>query len=225
MNTGQLQHWRGDFGRAYTDRNSLTPTALDALYRKNFGVARSELNRRFLADIPRESRILEVGCNEGNQLCALREMGFAQLYGIEVQEYALRRARNRSEFARLALATAFEIPFPDGFFDVVFTSGVLIHIAPPDLPKALHEIHRCAGGFIWGLEYYSPQPMEVTYRGHQSLLWKADYASVYLNLFDDLDPVVVEQIPYLEDANVDCMFLLSRKRPATTLSGQSAQGA
>ncbi len=209
MNTGQLQHWRGDFGRAYTDRNSLTPTALDALYRKNFGVARSELNRRFLADIPRESRILEVGCNEGNQLCALREMGFAQLYGIEVQEYALRRARNRSEFARLALATAFEIPFPDGFFDVVFTSGVLI----------------CAGGFIWGLEYYSPQPMEVTYRGHQSLLWKADYASLYLNLFDDLDPVYVEQIPYLEDANVDCMFLLSRKRPAATLSGQSVQGA
>jgi len=67
--------------------------------------------------------------------------------------------------------------------------------------------------------------MEVTYRGHQSLLWKADYASLYLNLFDDLDPVYVEQIPYLEDANVDCMFLLSRKRPATTLSGQSVQGA
>ena len=51
----------------------------------------------------------------------------------------MRRARNRSEFARLALATAFEIPFPDGFFDVIFTSGVLIHIAPPDLPKALYE--------------------------------------------------------------------------------------
>jgi len=66
--------------------------------------------------------------------------------------------------------------------------------------------------------------MEVTYRGHQSLLWKADYASLYLNLFDDLDPVYVEQIPYLEDANVDCMFLLSRKRPATTLSGQRVQG-
>ena len=225
MNTGQLQHWRGEFGRAYTDRNSLSPIGLDALYRKNFGVARSELNRRFLADIPRDSRILEVGCNEGNQLCALREMGFERLYGIEVQEYALRKARNRLENAQLALATAFEIPFPDGFFDVVFTSGVLIHIAPPDLPKALHEIHRCAGGFIWGLEYYSPQPMEVTYRGHQSLLWKADYARLYLNLFADLDAVCVEQIPYLEDANVDCMFLLSRKRLASTRSGPGAQGA
>jgi pseudaminic acid biosynthesis-associated methylase len=221
MITSQLQHWRGEFGRAYTDRNSLSPTALDALYRKNFGVARSELNRRFLASIPRDARILEIGCNEGNQLCALREMGFHRLYGIEIQEYALRRARNRLDNGRLALATAFEIPFPDGFFDLVFTSGVLIHIAPPDLPKALREIHRCAGTYIWGLEYYSPQPMEVNYRGHQSLLWKADYAGLYLNSFADLEPVRREQIPYLGDSNVDCMFLLSKKKTAATPSGST----
>jgi pseudaminic acid biosynthesis-associated methylase len=221
MITSQLQHWRGEFGRAYTDRNSLSPAALDALYRKNFGVARSELNQRFLASIPRDARILEVGCNEGNQLCALLEMGFHHLYGIEVQEYALRRARNRLDNGRLALATAFEIPFPDGFFDLVFTSGVLIHIAPPDLPKALREIHRCAGAYIWGLEYYSPHPVEVNYRGHQSLLWKADYAGLYLNLFGDLDPVRREQIPYLEDSNVDCMFLLSKKKTAAGPSGLS----
>lgn len=222
MKTAQLEQWKGEFGRAYTDRNSLTPEALDALYRKNFGVARSELNRRFLAHIPRSARILEVGCNEGNQLCALREMGFQNLYGIEIQDYALRRARNRLEDAHLALATAFEIPYPDGFFDLVFTSGVLIHIAPADLPKALREIHRCAGGFIWGLEYYSPQQMEVTYRGHQSLLWKGDYARLYLNLFDDLDLARSEQIPYLQDGNVDSMFLLSRKRSSSALSGRDS---
>jgi len=220
MNTVQSERWRNDFGRAYTDRNSLTPEALDALYRKNYGVARRELNQRFLADLPRSARILEVGCNEGNQLCALWEMGFRHLYGIEIQDYALRKARTRLEAAQLVLANAFEIPYPDGFFDVVFTSGVLMHIAPTDLPKALREIHRCAGRFIWGFEYYSPQRMEVRYRGHQSLLWKADYASLYLDLFDDLDAVRVEQIPYLEDANVDSMFLLSRKRAPSMLSGR-----
>ena len=225
MKTVQLEHWRSDFGRAYTDRNSLTPDALGALYLKNYGIARSELNQRFLADIPRGARILEVGCNEGNQLCVLQEMGFRHLYGIEIQDYALRKARTRLGNARLALASAFEIPYPDGFFDVVFTSGVLIHIAPADLPKALREIHRCAGGFIWGFEYYSPQPVEVRYRGHQSLLWKADYARLYLDLFEDLDPVRVEQIPYLEDANVDSMFLLSRKRALSAVSGQPGQEA
>jgi pseudaminic acid biosynthesis-associated methylase len=219
MKTAQLEHWRSDFGRAYTDRNSLAPGALDALYVKNYGVGRGELNQRFLAHIPRSARILEVGCNEGNQLCALREMGFDQLYGIEIQDYALRKARARLQNAQLALASAFEIPYPDGFFDLVFTSGVLIHIAPPDLPKALGEIHRCSRKFIWGFEYYSPQPMEVAYRGHQSLLWKADFARLYLDLFDDLDPVRVERIPYLEDANVDLMFLLSRKPAEIAPSG------
>ena len=212
MKTAQAEQWRGDFGRAYTDRNSLTPQDLDALYRKNYGTGRTELNQRFLADVPRNARILEVGCNEGNQLCALREMGFEHLYGIEIQDYALRKARSRLQNAQLALATAFEIPYPDGFFDLVFTSGVLIHIAPADLPKALREIHRCSRKFIWGFEYYSPQPTEVRYRGHQSLLWKADYAGLYLDLFDDLDPVRMERIPYLGDTNVDSMFLLSRRQ-------------
>lgn len=225
MRTSQLQHWRSDFGREYTDRNSLTVEALDALYRKNYGVARTELNQRFLADLPRSARILEVGCNEGNQLCALREMGFQNLYGIEIQDYALRKARTRLPDAQLALATAFEIPYPDGFFDLVFTSGVLIHIAPADLPKALREIHRCTGRFIWGFEYYSPQTMEVRYRGHQSLLWKADYARLYLNLFEDLDPVREQHIAYLGDANVDSMFLLSRKTGPATVSGEGFKGA
>jgi pseudaminic acid biosynthesis-associated methylase len=222
VKTAQLEHWRSDFGRAYTDRNSLTPDALDALYRRNYGIGRRELNQRFLAKVPRDARILEVGCNEGNQLCALREMGFRNLYGIEIQDYALRKARARLEDAQLALATAFEIPYPDGFFDLVFTSGVLIHVAPADLPKALREIHRCAGGFIWGLEYYSPRPMEVTYRGHERLLWKMDYARLYLELFDDLEPVRVEQLPYLEGTNVDSMFLLSRRQEPSQTSGRKA---
>jgi pseudaminic acid biosynthesis-associated methylase len=222
MKTAQLEHWRSDFGRAYTDRNSLTPDALDALYRRNYGIGRSELNQRFLADIPRNARILEVGCNEGNQLCALREMGFQNLYGIEIQDYALRKARARLEDAQLALATAFEIPYPDGFFDLVFTSGVLIHIAPADLSKALREIHRCAGGYIWGLEYYSPQPREVPYRGHEKLLWKMDYARFYLDLFNDLELVGEERLPYLEDANVDSMFLLARRQDPSQTSGRKA---
>jgi pseudaminic acid biosynthesis-associated methylase len=219
MKTAQLEHWRSDFGRAYTDRNSLPPDALDVLYRKNYGIGRRELNQCFLGNIPRDARILEVGCNEGNQLCALQEMGFHNFYGIEIQDYALRKARLRVKNAQLVLATAFEIPYPDGFFDLVFTSGVLIHIAPVDLPKALREIHRCTSKFIWGLEYYSPQPMEVRYRGHEKLLWKMDYARQYLDLFDDLDLVRVEQLPYLEDANIDSMFILSRKRDPGQISG------
>jgi pseudaminic acid biosynthesis-associated methylase len=211
MKTAQIENWESDFGRKYTDRNSLTPEGLDALYQKNYGITRREINDRFLVDIPRDARVLEVGCNEGNQLCMLHDMGFHHLHGIEIQEYALRKARTRLEAAELVKATAFEIPYPDGFFDVVFTSGVLIHIAPDDLPVATAEIYRCAKRWIWGFEYYAPQMTEVVYRGHNSLLWKTDYVRRYLEQFADLELVREERLRYLENENVDTAFLLRRK--------------
>src|ERR1700677_4889418 len=78
--TAQMTEWSGDFGRAYTDRNTLSPDEMDALWRRNFGKTRSELNKRFLGEMDRSIRILEVGCNVGNQLLSLQQMGFRNLY-------------------------------------------------------------------------------------------------------------------------------------------------
>jgi pseudaminic acid biosynthesis-associated methylase len=211
VKTPQIERWVSDFGRDYTDRSSLTPEGLNALYQKNYGVTRTQLNEQFLADVPRDARILEVGCNTGNQLHLLQQMGFRELFGIEIQPYALERAQTRLEGVQLLEAGAFDIPHPDGYFDLVFTSGVLIHVSPDDLPLAMAEIHRCSSSYIWGLEYYSPETTEVNYRGHQSLLWKTDYASLYLKQFEDLELQKLEYLAYLEGTNVDCVFLLKKR--------------
>jgi pseudaminic acid biosynthesis-associated methylase len=211
MKTSQIEKWMGDFGRQYTDRNVFNPEALDALFRRNYGVTKRQLNERFLSAVPAAASILKVGCNVGNQLLHLQQMGFRNLYGIEIQPYALHHACSRLKNVHLARANSFDIPFPDAYFDLVFTSGVLIHISPGDLSTALGEIHRCTNSYIWGLDYYSPQPKEVNYRGHEGLLWKMDYASMYLKHFVDLDLVQAEELPYLEGLNVDCMFLLRKQ--------------
>jgi pseudaminic acid biosynthesis-associated methylase len=208
--TEQVRTWTGGFGREYTDRNAYSPAELDELYRRNYGVTRTEINQRFLDGIPRDARILEVGCNMGNQLLLLQQMGFKQLYGIEIQSYALDRAKERIPDAVLRQASAAAIPFEDRFFDLVFTSGVLIHIAPADLPSALAEIHRCTKQWIWGFEYYAPETTEVTYRGHKSLLWKTDYSRMHLEKFRDLELVREERLRYLGNENVDTAFLLRR---------------
>jgi pseudaminic acid biosynthesis-associated methylase len=210
--TEQVRTWTGEFGREYTDRNAYAPAELDELCRKNYGITRTEINQHFLEGIPRHARILEVGCNMGNQLLLLREMGFVNLHGIEIQGYALQGAKQRFPDAELKQASALAIPYPDRFFDLVFTSGVLIHIAPVDLAKALEEIHRCAGQWIWGFEYFAPKTTEVAYRGHKSLLWKADYAQLYLRQFEDLELVREERFHYLDNENVDTGFLLRRKK-------------
>jgi len=209
--TDQTREWTGSFGKEYTERNTFTPAELDALYDRNYGITRRALNLRFLGGISKRARILEVGCNVGNQLLVLQEMGFTNLFGIEIQSYALERARSRVPDAKFTQASVLAIPYPDQNFDLVFTSGVLIHIAPPNVPVALAEIHRCAKTWVWGSEYYAPRMTEVSYRGHNSLLWKTDYAQLYVERFPDLELASEQRLRYLENGNVDTMFLLRRR--------------
>jgi pseudaminic acid biosynthesis-associated methylase len=209
--TAQTQIWSGEFGRAYTDRNALTVEQLDELWLMNYGVTRSEINRSFLAGVATESSILEVGCNVGNQLVLLNEQGYTHLSGVEIQPYALEIAQVRLPGASFRQGSALTLPFPDNSFDLVFTSGVLIHIAPDDLAQVMGEIYRCTRTYIWGAEYFSPQAQSVIYRGHDRLLWKMDYARLYLKLFDDLELVRERRLPYLANANVDSIFLLKKR--------------
>jgi len=208
--TPQLGAWCGEFGREYTMRSCLTPEQVDALWRKNYGVSRTQLNRRFLGSIATDARILEVGCNIGNQLSLLQRLGYSHLYGVDVQDYALEIAGSRLKNVNFAQASSFSLPYEDKYFDLVFTSGVLIHVSPNDLPAALDEIHRCAKGCIWGSEYHASGVTKINYRGHGELLWKMDYAREYLARFADLELVLEQRLPYLENQNVDRMFLLRK---------------
>src|SRR5438128_11648010 len=104
--TAQIREWTSDFGREYTDRNTFTPLELDGLYQRNYAVTRIELNRRFLEGVPKDTQILEIGCNMGNQLLLLQEMGITNLQAIEIQSYALEQAKNRPAYASFDQASA-----------------------------------------------------------------------------------------------------------------------
>jgi len=208
--TTQTEAWSGDFGDSYTSRNPRTADGMDALYRKNFGLTRSELNREFIGGMDRASRILEVGTNTGAQLQLLHNMGFRKLYGIDVQAHALEKARQLAPGVELTPAEASDIPFGDDFFDVVFTSGVLIHISPENIARAIREIHRCSGRYIWGYEYFSADYTPIRYRGRDGLMWKANFPKLYLDEFADLKLVKERKIRYRDSDNRDIMFLLEK---------------
>ena len=210
--TEQMKNWAGQFGREYTDRNTLSLDEMEALYKRNYGQTRTELNGQFLREIDRSIRILEVGSNIGNQLLCLQRMGFYNLYGIELQSYAVELSKSKTKRINIIEGSAFDIPYKDSYFDLVFTSGVLIHISPSDISMAMREIHRCTRKFIWGFEYYAAEYTEVTYRGHGNLLWKADFVRLYLDQFKDLELVKEERLNYLENDNMDTMFLLRKRK-------------
>ena len=163
-----------------------TPSRLDDLYRKNYGLTRTEINANFLADIPKEASFLEVGCNTGNQLLMLNRMGWSNLSAVELQPYAAEIASQRLSESLVKLGSALAVPFADSAFDVVFTSGVLIHIAPKIFLARWTKSIAPAGDTFGSSEYYAPEVTEVTYRSHRSLLWKMDFGRRYLERFDDL---------------------------------------
>ena len=173
METSQLALWRSEFGRSYTDRNDREKPE------------RVESWRRILEGIS-PSRALEVGCNVGWNLEYLHRLAVPELYGIEPQPYAVERARWRGPAFGVLQGTAFDLPFKDGYFDLAFTSGVLIHIAPESIGNALDEMHRVSRRWIVAIEYDAPTEQEIKYRGHEAALWKRDHGAIWQSRYPQL---------------------------------------
>ena len=213
QHTEQESFWAGDFGREYTDRNSRHLAEWNEFYRRTWGHTKLDMNQQFLGELPRDSRVLEVGCNTGMQLRGLQEAGFGSLYGVELQAYAVEKAKEYTQGINIMQGSGFDLPFRDEFFDLVCTNGVLIHIAPADLPRLMAEMVRCSRRYIWGWEYYAPTTTAIPYRGNEGFLWKADFAQLFLANFPELRLVKQELYPYVaaaEQGNTDVMYLLEK---------------
>ena len=206
VKTKQEEFWEGEFGDEYTSRNVGN---WDEFYKRQWGVTRTDLNEEFLAVLKKDASILEVGCNRANQLKILYEQGYENLWGIEINKKALQLAKSDRRF-NLVEGSGFDIPFKDEFFDLVFTSGVLIHISPKNLLKIIDEIYRVSKRYIWGFEYFAEECEEIEYRGHKKRLWKNNFLGLFQERHPDLKVVRQKKIKYLENDNVDMMFLLER---------------
>ncbi len=175
VTTRQERVWAGEFGDSYVDRNR----RLEQLAAK----------RRLFATILARTRgvksVLELGANVGLNLIAIRELlPGARLAGVEINEKAYRELAHLAD-VEAHLASLFDFA-PDHPFDLAFTAGVLIHVAPERLEEAYRRLHAASRRYVLVIEYYNPSPMEVPYRGERGLLFKRDFAGEMMDAFDDL---------------------------------------
>lgn len=206
--TEQTEFWKGSFGNQYTDRNKVD---LNSTYMSYFGVTRTDLNKEVLQTIDTTNlTILEAGCNRGLQLKLLREQGFNNLWGIDINLKALNSAKDNKQ-NNIVEGSILDIPYKDNFFDLVFTSGVLIHIHPSEIKNAIAELYRTTKKYIWCFEYYSDNYENIPYRGYENKMWKANFLQLFIEQYPDLKIIKKRKLNYLENPlKYDMMFLLMK---------------
>lgn len=171
----QEAFWAGTFGDEYIKRNEEDRWL-------SLNVA---LFARILPATRDVESVLELGANIGLNLRAIRLLKPAvRLAAVEINGVAIER------LAALGLDQIHHgslLSFrPDEVYDLVFTKGVLIHVAPDDLPTAYDALYRSSRRYVMVMEYYNPSPVELSYRGHDGRLFKRDFAGELLDRFPDL---------------------------------------
>jgi pseudaminic acid biosynthesis-associated methylase len=166
--------WSGEFGDDYVERNR----------------AASEGRRPFWEHVLGKIEVasaLEIGCNVGGNLRWLAELlGADNVAGVDVNERALEVVRSEVPGVDVRVASARELPFADDSFDLVFTTGVLIHQSPDELPRVMDEIVRASRRYVLCGEYRADELEEVPYRGQRGALYKQDYGALYQERFPQL---------------------------------------
>lgn len=88
-------------------------------------------------------RVLDIGCGDGVLTWKLHQAG-AQAYGADFSDIAIQYARQQHAYhksdAEFYVASCYDLPFPDGYFDAVISSEVIEHVQEPQ--KLLNEANR-----------------------------------------------------------------------------------
>ena len=174
----QEEFWAGEFGDEYIERNSD-----DAIYTANVAFFAGILRRA-----GRVRSVVELGANIGMNIRALRcLLPAARMAAVELNSKACARLR---QIDGLTVHEQSILDFaPTETVDLAFTKGVLIHIDPTQLRRTYDRLYHSSHRLILVAEYYSPTPVDVTYRGNEGYLCKRDFAGEMLDLFGDLQLV------------------------------------
>lgn len=182
MPTHQIDLWRSGFGDDYAERNNnlITEDGMRRLMRDWGRILHHAVS-------PRPASALEVGCNIGRNLLALRHY-VETLHAVEPNAKAVETARSQSALTGVDIREGhgLALPYEDASIDLVFTSGVLIHVAPDDLGTVIDEIVRVARNYVLCIEYFSHEPVEVPYHGRAGALFKRDFGRFYIERHPNL---------------------------------------
>jgi ubiquinone/menaquinone biosynthesis C-methylase UbiE len=102
-------------------------------------------SNRFYATLARRygargARLLEIGSGLGHLVAQLEDT--FETYGLDLNHWAVNKSKTIVRKSALQTASAQELPFADGVFNVVIIKHIVEHLPQPE--KAINEINRIA---------------------------------------------------------------------------------
>jgi len=169
--TDQEEFWAGDFGEEYILRNQG-----DRLLASNLAFFSKALGRT--ADV---KNAIEFGANIGMNVKALQllfpEM---EVSAIEINAQAAKQLESILPHENVYNTSILDFS-PKQQWDIVLIKGVLIHINPSELPRVYEVLTNSSAKYLLVAEYYNPEPVSISYRGHSDRLFKRDFAGEILD--------------------------------------------
>lgn len=201
--TEQEKFWAGDFGTDYIGRNR-NPEEI---------ASKTAMFAAILKTARGIGSVVELGANIGLNLHAIRNLlPEAALSAVEINPQAVAILR---EMPGIAVHEGSLLEGGHGFTgDMAFTAGVLIHIDPASLGRAYEALYKAGKRYIAVIEYFSPMPVAIPYRGHKDRLFKRDFAGELLDTYKDLElrdyGFVYSRDPHFPQDNLN-WFLLEKR--------------
>ncbi|MBV6519941.1 MAG: hypothetical protein MNPFHGCM_00044 [Gemmatimonadaceae bacterium] len=132
------------FDKWYRQKKYRVKSAVDIARQLRFIVGAAE----YLLEQP-VRRVLDVGCGEGNWLPPLRHLlPRVRYWGVDASEYAVRRWGKRRNIQLGTFGSLGGLQLPDEV-DLVLCCGVLMYVAPEELPGGLQAIRARARGVCY----------------------------------------------------------------------------
>jgi SAM-dependent methyltransferase len=124
------------------------------------------------------SSFLELACGAGRNLSALRRrLPEARLVGLDISRSAILQGSKHLPGADLRVQSLYELElFADASVEVVYTSGVLMHVPHDKVAGVVREMHRIARAAVVHFELHGPSHQFDFHR------YPRDYAALYSEL-------------------------------------------
>ncbi|KIV53537.1 hypothetical protein AM501_25140 [Aneurinibacillus migulanus] len=194
------QEHGGEWGSIVDDRKTKQPL---------YSIQEVMLSNYF-ASIP-QSKVLEFGVGFGRHIEYLKQLSNIEIYGVDQSSTMLESLKERLDAGEdllrrmILIEPRQKLPFPDNYFDVVYTVSVLIHIQPKHIPEIIKELIRVAKHRIIHIENNLTNEQALTAPDHNGC-WAHPIIKNYKDIgytAEILEKVVNKQDIYVVDLSKD----------------------